>query len=159
MEPIISHELQNMTIKNLEFSICEVKKDIEKAQENLRIATSNLKLYEETLKERKNIETKNIVIIQKTKPFYRKSSTEIEIYLDAIDSSGKLINEVRFQRLMYNERTILLQELDSLYAKYGFKKIVTNMKLTNKIIKNYNVEYAENLERERYYDTMKGLKY
>lgn len=82
----------------------------------------------------------------KYKGFY-STTTDIEIYLDNVDKSGNLIDNVAFRRLQYSDRTQLPSILVVLYEEYGFKKIITSMKLPKAIFEKYNVEFDETMKR------------
>ena len=75
------------------------------------------------------------------------TTTDIEIYLDNVDKSGNLIDDVAFRRLQYSDRTQLSSMLVALYEEYGFKKIITSIKLPKAILKKYNVEFDETMKR------------
>ena len=112
----------------------------------LKVLNENKKVYELELIEKQKIQATSIIKIQKYKGIY-STTTDIEIYLDKVDKNGNLIDDVVFRRLQYSDRTLLSSILASLYEEYGFKKIITSMKLPKAISEKYNVEFDETMKR------------
>ena len=145
MEPIKSEELQGTTITGLKELLDNTNRKIAETKEILRVLNENQKMYKLELVKKQKIQTTSIKI-QKYKGFY-STTTDIEIYLDNVDKSGNLIDNVAFRRLQYSDRTLLSNMLVALYEEYGFKKIITSMKLQKAILKKYNVEFDETMKR------------
>ena len=140
MKPIKSEELQGTTITGLKELLDNTNCKIAETKEILRVLNENQKMCKLELVKKQKIQTTSIIKIQKYKGFY-STTTDIEIYLDNIDKSGNLIDNVAFRRLQYSDRTQLSSMLVALYEEYGFKKIITSMKLPKAILKKYNVEF------------------
>lgn len=146
MEPIKSEELHETTITGLKNLLDDINRKITETKENLRVLNENQKVCKLELVEKQKIQTISIIKIQKYKGFY-STTTDIEIYLDNVDKSGNLIDDVAFRRLQYSDRTQLSSMLAALYEEYGFKKIITSMKLPKAISEKYNVEFDETMKR------------
>lgn len=146
MEPIKSEELQGTTITGLKELLDNTNRKIAETKEILRVLNENQKMCKLELVKKQKIQTTSIIKIQKYKGFY-STTTDIEIYLDNVDKSGNLIDNVAFRRLQYSDRTQLSSILVVLYEEYGFKKIITNMKLPKAIFEKYNVEFDETMKR------------
>ena len=146
MEPIKSEELHETTITGLKNLLDDINRKITETKENLRVLNENQKVCKLELVEKQKIQTTSIIKIQKYKGFY-STTTDIEIYLDNVDKSGNLIDDVAFRRLQYSDRTQLSSMLAALYEEYGFKKIITSMKLPKAISEKYNVEFDEMMKR------------
>ena len=146
MKPIKSEELQETTISGLKDLLDDTNRKIVETKEFLRVLNENKEVYELELVEKQKIQTTNIIKIKKWKGAY-SLTTDIEIYLDKVDENGKLIDDAAFRRLQYRDRTLLSSILAALYAEYGFKKIITSMKLPKAITEKYNVEFDEAMER------------
>ena len=146
MEPIKSEELHETTITGLKNLLDDINRKITETKENLRVLNENQKVCKLELVEKQKIQTTSIIKIQKYKGFY-STTTDIEIYLDNVDKSGNLIDDVAFGRLQYSDRTQLSSMLAALYEEYGFKKIITSMKLPKAISEKYNVEFDETMKR------------
>lgn len=146
MKSVKREELQGATINGLKNLLDDVNRKIMETKEFLNVLNENKKVYESELIEKQKIKTTNIIKIQKYKGWF-SSTTDIEIYLDKVDKNGDLIEEVAFRRLKYSDRTQLSSMLAALYEEYGFKKIITNMKLPKAIFEKYNVEFDETMKR------------
>ena len=146
MKSVKREELQGATINGLKNLLDDVNRKIMETKEFLNVLNENKKVYESELIEKQKIKTTNIIEIQKYKGWF-SSTTDIEIYLDKVDKNGDLIEEVAFRRLKYSDRTQLSSMLAALYEEYGFKKIITNMKLPKAIFEKYNVEFDETMKR------------
>lgn len=146
MEPIKSEELQRTTITGLKNLSDDINRKITETKGILRVLNENQKVCKLELVKKQKIQTTSIIKIQKYKGIY-STTTDIEIYLDNVDKSGNLIDDVAFRRLQYSDRTQLSSMLATLYEEYGFKKIITNMKLPKAIFEKYNVEFDETLKR------------
>ena len=146
MTSVKREELQGATINGLKNLLDDVNRKIMETKEFLNVLNENKKVYESELIEKQKIKTTNIIKIQKYKGWF-SSTTDIEIYLDKVDKNGDLIEEVAFRRLKYSDRTQLSSMLAALYEEYGFKKIITNMKLPKAIFEKYNVEFDETMKR------------
>ena len=145
MKSVKREELQGATINGLKNLLDDVNRKIMETKEFLNVLNENKKVYESELIEKQKIKTTNIIKIQKYKGWF-SSTTDIEIYLDKVDKNGDLIEEVAFRRLKYSDRTQLSSMLAALYEEYGFKKIITNMKLPKAIFEKYNVEFDETMK-------------
>ena len=146
MESVKREELQGVTINGLKNFLDDVNRKIVETKELLNVLNKNKKVYELELIEKQKIKTTNIIKIQKYKGWF-SSTTDIEIYLDKVDKNGDLIEEVAFRRLKYSDRTQLSSMFVALYEEYGFKKIITSMKLPKAIFEKYNVEFDETMKR------------
>ena len=146
MESVKREELQGVTINGLKNFLDDVNRKIVETKELLNVLNKNKKAYELELIEKQKIKTTNIIKIQKYKGWF-SSTTDIEIYLDKVDKNGDLIEEVAFRRLKYSDRTQLSSMFVALYEEYGFKKIITSMKLPKAIFEKYNVEFDETMKR------------
>ena len=100
MEPIKSEELQGTTITGLKELLDNTNRKIAETKEILRVLNENQKMYKLELVKKQKIQTTSIIKIQKYKGFY-STTTDIEIYLDNVDKSGNLIDNVAFRRLQY----------------------------------------------------------
>lgn len=146
MESVKREELQGVTISELKNLLDDANCKIVETKELLNVLNENKKVYELELVEKQKIQTTSIIKIRKYKGFY-STTTDIQIYLDNVDKSGNLIDNVAFYRLQYSDRTQLSSMLAALYEKYGFKKIITGMKLPKAISEKYNVEFDETMKR------------
>lgn len=146
MKSVKREELQEVTISGLRNLLNDTNCKIAEIKKLLKVLNENKKVYELKLIEKQKIQATSIIKIQKYKGIY-STTTDIEIYLDKVDKNGKLIDDVVFRRLQYSDRALLSSILAALYEEYGFKKIITSMKLPKAISEKYNVEFDETMKR------------
>lgn len=94
------------------------------------------------LGQKNNIETRNIVVIEKYKP-WRDSATEITISVQAVnrEDEGEIIAYIAYRRIQYSDRGTLYSILKMLYDEYTFDKIIMyGLKGTKQIKNDFVVE-------------------
>lgn len=139
-------ELKNETIEELTYRRTRTADKIKELEEKISELRDNLYDIDRELEVKKNIDTYNIVEVNKSKFWMRGSTTNITIKVKAVNKKDEkqVIGQVAYRRLDYADRISIPTLLDMFSDQYHFQKIISNMKLTKQIKSKYIVE--ENIQ-------------